>query len=203
MPDKDIFDDLKRSKEEEYFRKKEQGLIEKMRRQARLRAERQQLAEATGVADEEILHNLQELGYTRQTVLLLHLVPLLHVAWIDGDVTKGERRRIFELARARGIEEGSAGHEQLTDWLDHRPSDEFFRKTLRIIRDMLKVFPPEEQDASKRSLIEYCTHIATASGGILGLGRKVSQAEQALLRQVAAELEHDHQVAARQVVDEG
>jgi hypothetical protein len=34
------------------------------------------------------------------------------------------------------------------------------------------------------------------------LGRKISQEEQALLERVAAELEHDHQAAAKQVVEE-
>ena len=33
------------------------------------------MAERTGVADEEILRDLEALGYTPETVVLLHLVP--------------------------------------------------------------------------------------------------------------------------------
>jgi len=202
MPNKDAFADLKRSKEEEYFRQKEQEVIEKMRRHAALAAERQQMGEAIGSVDEQILRDLQELGYKRETVMLLHLVPLVHVAWIEGHVTNRERERIFEVARVRGIEENSPAYQRLADWLDHCPAEEFFQRTLRIIRDLLQALPPEEREASKRDLMSYCTHIAAASGGIFGFGRKISEAEQALLERVAAELEHDHEAAAKQVVEE-
>jgi len=202
MQKKDAVADRKRANEETYFRKKEQELIEKMRRRAELEAERQHMAKTIGVADEEILRDLQELGYTRETVTLLHVVPLVHVAWIDGHVTSRERERIVEVARLRGVEDGSPAHRQLTDWLARRPSEEFFQKTLRVIRDLLQALLPEEREASKRDLVSYCTHIAAASGGILGLGRKISEEEQALLERVVEELEHDHQAAAKQVVGE-
>jgi hypothetical protein len=202
MQKKDAFAERKRAHEEEYFRRKEQELIEKMRRRAELEAERQHMAKSLGVADEEILRDLQELGYTRETVTLLHLVPLVQVAWIDGHVAHRERERILEVARLRGVQDGSPAHQQLADWLAHRPSEEFFQKTLRVIRDLLQARPPEEREASKRDLVSYCTHIAAASGGILGLGRKISEEEQTLLEQVAAELEHDHEAAAQQVVGE-
>lgn len=202
MRKKDAFADRKRANEEEYFRKKEQELIEKMRRRAELEAERQHMAETIGVADEEILRDLQELGYTRETVTLLHLVPLVHVAWIDGHVARREREHIWEVARLRGVQDGSSAHRQLADWLAHRPAEEFFQKTRRVIRDLLQSLSPEEREASKRDLVSYCTHIAAASGGILGVGRKISEAEQALLEQVAAELEHEHQAAAHQVLGE-
>src|SRR5262249_20517245 len=51
----DAFADRGRALEEEYFRKREQELIEKLRRRAAAEATRQQLSEQAGVADEEIL----------------------------------------------------------------------------------------------------------------------------------------------------
>jgi len=47
-----------------------------------LEVERKQMAEAVGADDPKIFQELQELGYTRDTVKLLYLVPLVHVAWI-------------------------------------------------------------------------------------------------------------------------
>ena len=55
---------------------------------------------------------------------------------------------------------------------------------------------------SPRDLVSYCTQIAQASGGILGLGRKVSDAERELIERIGAELERDHPEAARQVIRE-
>jgi prepilin-type processing-associated H-X9-DG protein len=202
MPDKNPFDDLRRAKEEEYFRRKEQELVEKMRHRAKSEVERLQMSAASGVTDEDILQDLQDLGFDRETVLLLHLVPLVHVAWVDGHVSKRERERLFEAARLRGVKEGSPAHRQLSDWLDHRPPEEFFRKTLRVIRDILQALPAEEQHSRKQDLVTYSTQIAKASGGILGLGSKISDAEQILIEQIAKELEHDHTSAAKQVVEE-
>jgi len=202
MSEKNAFDELRKSEEAKYFYKKEQELIEKMRRRAELEAERQKMAEVTGIADEEILRDLQELGYTRDSVTLLHLVPLVYVAWAEGQVTQRERELIYEVARSRGIEEGSSAYQQLTNWLDHRPSEEFFQNTLRIIRAMLQTLPPEKQEASKRDLVSYSAQVAAVSGGILGLGR-ISHEEQALLKRIAAELEQNRGAAVQEVFKRG
>jgi hypothetical protein len=42
------------------------------------------MAERTGVVDQEILKDLETLGYTPETVMLLYLVRLLEVAWGGG-----------------------------------------------------------------------------------------------------------------------
>jgi hypothetical protein len=186
MQDKNAFDERKRGMEEEYFRKKEQDLVARMRRQGELEAERQRMAEVIGVSDQDVLRDLQELGYTPDTVMLLHLAPLVQVAWAGGNVTRRERELIIGMARSRGIEEGSRADQQLTNWLDRQPSDEFFQSALRIIRAMLQAMPPEEREASKHDLVSHCASIAAVSGGVLGFG-KISNAEQKLLERIATE----------------
>jgi hypothetical protein len=89
----------------------------------------------------------------------------------------------------------------LTAWLDERPSDEFFVKTLRIIRHLLGLLPPEEEEKRRRDLVTYCMLVASASGSLLGLWDTVSKTEQATLEQIAAELESNHEVAAKQVIE--
>lgn len=196
MADTDALSLRRRALEEEYFRKKEQELIEKLRRRGEEAAKRRQLGERVGVADEEILKDLQALGYTPETVMLLHLVPLVQVAWAEGDVSDRERDLIVEAARSRGIEQGSAADRQLADWLTTRPGDDIFQATLRAIGAMLEARPSEEREAGQRDLLAYCTAIASASGGILGFG-KVSDQEQQLLARISQELERHHGEAAR------
>lgn len=190
MTEKDAFAGRKKGQEEEYFRKQEQALIGQMRARQQAEAERQQMAEALGLADDEILRELQALGYTRETVSLLHLAPLVQVAWAEGKVTEGERRLIHDLARSRGIEAGSPVDQRLTGWLDERPAEDFFERTLRIIRALLQALPPDERAVGRRDLLSHCAQVAAASGGFLGFGN-VSEAEQALLDRIAAELERD------------
>lgn len=200
MPDRDSFGDMRRGKEEEYFKKKEKELIENLKRKAALELERRALAEATGIADEGVLATLQELGYTRETVELLHLVPLVYVAWAEGGVSSRERRLIIEAARLRGIAEGSAAHARLIGWLDHRPEDEFFEKTLEVISALVAALPEEEREASKRDLFSYSARVAAASGGILGIGRKVSDEEETVLKEISASLERDYKTATSKLL---
>lgn len=201
MSEKDVFAQRKRGLEEEYFRKKEQELLEQIRRRTASQAERQELAAVTGIADEEILATLHELGYTRETVRLLYLIPLAQVAWASGSVTERECEMTLEAARLCGIIEGSREHQQLTAWLDERPEQEFFDQTLRVIRDVTESLPPEKRESGRKSLVTFCINIAAASGGILGFGNKISDAEQTVIERIAAELETSHQDAAKQLIE--
>ncbi|HWP44332.1 MAG TPA: hypothetical protein VNO14_13895 [Blastocatellia bacterium] len=200
MPEKDAFADRRRALEEEYFQKKEKELIEKLHRRAALEAERRKLSEMIGVSDQDILNDLQELGYTAETLNLLHLVPLVQVAWAEGEVSSRERELILEAAIARGIKEGSAAYEKLNGWLTKRPDEEFFEETLRIIAAIIESLPAEKRAAGESNLLSHCERIAEASGGILGIGR-VSDEERKALKRIASELERDHRDAAREVIE--
>jgi hypothetical protein len=188
MLEKDVFGKLRRSREDEFFAAREQELIDKLRRRAALEAEVGRMAESKAAANAEILASLEELGYTRETLTLLHLVPLVYVAWAEDFVTGREREQILQAARLRGIDEGSVAFAQLSEWLTTRPSDEFFEKALGIIHTMLEALPPEEESAAVRDLVAYSKRIASASGGLLGLWGAVSAEEQAAIDHVAAAL---------------
>lgn len=177
-----------RGLEEDYFYRKEQELIEKLRKRREAEAHRKGIAEDTGISNEEILQTLQELGYTRDTVLLLHLVPLVSVAWADNDVTQDEKELILEAARVRGISEESAAYQQLNGWLTQRPSEEFLEQTLRVICDLADSELPEEREQRRQNLLRIATRVAEASGGILSIG-SVSNEEQALIDRIAQRLE--------------
>jgi len=202
MPEEKLFDDLSRSKEKDYFRKKEQELIEKLKVRSAAETERRKLSQATKITDEGILKDLHELGYTRETVTLLHLVPMVEVAWASGQVTHREKSRIMEAAQLRGLTEDNVAYKLLMNWLEARPPDALFEGALPAIRAMLAALPFEERETAKRSLVSYCTHIAAASGGILGFGQTICDAEWELLEKIGAEIERDHQDAAKLVVSE-
>jgi len=194
MAQKDAFDELRKAKEEEYFHKKETELLEKLRQRGAVEAERRKLGDALPTADAQILEDLQALGYNAETVKLLFVVPLLAVAWADGSITPRERSLILELAKA----DDKQG--QLTQWLNQKPPDEFFERSLRVVRSLLAAQSPEERSAAKRDLHSSAVRIAEASGGILGLG-SISNAERAAIERVAAEIETGHSESSRQMLD--
>ncbi len=176
----DSFDDRRRGLEAEYFHKQEQQLIEKLR-------QKHQMTKATGIADEGLLRDLVDLGYTRETVILLYLVPLVEIAWAEGGVAEEERNLILEAARLRGIDEASVAYSELTRWLKHKPPEEFFEKTLRLIRTVLQTLPPEEREHETQDIIAHCLRIAQASHsfGFLTTGH-ISAEERRILEQITA-----------------
>ena len=189
-----ITDDV-RKREEEYFRRKDRELIERMRQAARDAQMREALEGRTGIHDEESLCQLESLGFTLETCALLPLIPLVQVAWAEAGVSAAERKAIVSFARARGIEAESAADQQLTSWLDHRPSEEMFHKATRLIAAMVGHHAEAAVDLSIEDLIARCEAIAHASGGVFGFGG-VSANERAVLKEIAAELSAESQSSA-------
>ena len=87
MTDKDGINSDVRSREEEYFRRKDRELVEKMRQAAESDASRQAMEQTTGIHDPVLLQELEALGFTPDTVSLLPLVPIVQVAWAEGGVS--------------------------------------------------------------------------------------------------------------------
>jgi len=191
MKNRDALADRKRSWEEEDFRKKRDDLIETMRRNSDLESERQSMAKVIGVADEEILREIQDFGFTCETIRLLYFVPIVLIAWAEGKVTNSERKLIFEAAREQGIEENSLAYQKLSDWLEDRPAEEFFDMSLQLIRMILQSLPRERQQDGKIKIFSHCTEVAEASGGttgFLGGGYRICDEERTAIKRVAAEL---------------
>ncbi len=187
MAERDGLTDQARKREEDYFRKRDRELIERMKQAAAAEQTRRELKEKTGLQDPELLNDLQELGFTPDTIQLLPIIPILQVAWAEGGVSAAERKLIVELARARGIAAGSAADRQLNDWLERRPSNDVFISATRLIRAMLDQPTPAIGDLSADDVIKYSESIASASGGMFGIG-KISAEERATLTQIASAL---------------
>lgn len=195
MSDNNRLRDRGKALENEHFRKMEEELVARLR----ARAERREMGAATGIDDDSILEDLQALGFDRETVTLLPIIPLVQVAWADGSVKDGERDRIFEIAGTHGIEEGSAAHAKLRAMLETRPSEDVFDEALRIVRMMRAA--GGEAWIEPKNFVDYCRQVAEAAGGFFGIG-KISDEERALIERISSELERDHAAGARKVIEE-
>lgn len=179
--------------EGEYFHQLDVELIEKMRRRADLEERRLHMAEASQINDPNILEALEKLGYNPTTVSLLHLVPLVQVAWADGSVRHAERNRVFGIAYLHGVNEKTPAYQQLVAWLDQPPPEEFFRGTLRAIRAHLALLPQNERRARQDAIMHCCTDVARAAGWHLG---RIGVTERKLLDEIQKELELHQDLAA-------
>lgn len=183
MPDKDMLSERGRSLEEDYFRKKDRELVEKMRRAAEAEARRGDLTAKTGITDPELLREVEALGFSPETVALLPIVPVIQMAWADREVSDAERKLVVQFARARGILDGSPADAQLSRWLTHQPAPAVFEGALRLVRAMLE----SSGETAADDLVKQAEAIAAASGGVFGINR-ISAEERALLTTIAGNL---------------
>lgn len=188
--DHDSLAERGRALEDEYFRKRDRELIEKMRQAAATDQARAELGQKTGVHDPAVLDELQNLGFTPETVILLPLVPLFEIAWAEGGITQAERDLIVKLARHRGVTEHSVADRQMTEWLTTRPSPAVFARAGRLTAALLESGSDQVTSGlTADDVVAYCEKIAAASGGIFGLRLgSISPDEKSLLSRIASEL---------------
>jgi len=86
-----------------------------------LRERKEALAEASGIADQDLLDQLQQLDIGAETVAALSLVPLIAVAWADGSIDLKERRAVLAAAEQKGIGTEHPGYPLLERWLQEPP----------------------------------------------------------------------------------
>jgi hypothetical protein len=188
---KDAFKDRERGLEEEFFRKSDANLIEKMREKAKLDEVVAELAKVLQVENPDLLRRVQGLGINMGTGPALLLAPLVQVAWAEGKVTEKERETVLRIAASRGVEPGSLAQALLLEWLEHRPADAVFQTAIEVIKAGLSHLPPKEREERIASIVQACQEVSEASGGIakaLGVGSGVSTGEKSALDAVAAAL---------------
>jgi len=140
------------------------------------------MAAASHIEDPKIIEELEKLGYTHATIVLLPMMPLVELAWIDGFVSSRERDLVLAEARNRGIDENTLAYEQLNSRLDERPSAEFFERNWRAIEAALATMSPEEREARKKRYVETSEAFAIASGQHLAWAGWVNAAKRKLLK---------------------
>ena len=151
------------------------------------RKEAEAVAKRLGVEDVDLAAQLVDLGFGAEMVGVFSLIPLVYVAWADGDVSSAERNSILEIAKNRGASEESEGYAFLQALLERKPRDDFFETCLRTLKALYDQLQDEEAETARQDLVSLSLMVANASGGFLGLfGAKVSVEE----RQIIDDINH-------------
>lgn len=174
--------------EEKYFQQMElvrrQAMRKEMEKAAAVLAEARRVGEIVGSDDAAVAASLRKLGFDHDTARIFDLLPLVHVAWADGSVSRAERQTIFRVLERRGIEASSQAFLMIASLLEEKPTAAFLDETLSLLRTVAA-----SQGQKGADVVEMCLQVARASGGFLGLvGNPVSDEERALIAQIASTL---------------
>jgi hypothetical protein len=176
------------SLEDAFFARQNAELLEAMRKKAARQERLGALRQVMPNADDALLEHLLDLGISAQTVLAMMLLPLARVAWADGAIDAKERAAILKAAEEREMRPGTASHELLKTWLEQEPSDAIVTAWKGYLGTVWSQLEASERDAMRSRLLDLARGVAQAAGGFLGLGSKISPAEQAVLDEIEVAL---------------
>jgi hypothetical protein len=184
-----VLRDREKSLEEQFFASQSEELKRRLRDQHQREDQREQLRRIAVIEREETIDRMIELGITPETWAALSIVPLVEVAWANGNVDGRERRAVLSAAEANGVMPGSPSFEILEAWLNHRPDGRLLQAWGEYIVELCARLDPQERHALRDELMQRARAVAEAAGGFLGLGNKVSAEEKVVLDELSKAFE--------------
>ncbi|MDH3712820.1 MAG: hypothetical protein OET44_03105 [Gammaproteobacteria bacterium] len=176
--------------EEEFFAKESAKLKEALQSELRDEQASAALEKASGIADETVLHHMLAAGLSPQTGAAFALLPLILTAWADGKLDSEEKTAVLTAARDEsGITEDSPAYEMLQHWLSKPPPRNLWRVWREYANALAQTLDADARQAFTDSVIGRAERVAAASGGILGLGKRISKPERKMLDELAAALQ--------------
>lgn len=144
-------------------------------------AKREALSEALKINDTKVLDQLMALELCASSVLALSLIPMVTVAWADWEIQDKERKAIMKAAAQYGIAEDGLAGKILDQWLTTRPGREIYDAWTSYIKSLAENLDEAALAEIRAKTIGRARSVAESAGGFLGLGSKISSAEQAVL----------------------
>ena len=147
-----------------------------------LALQRERIAGETGTGPIPTLtERIHALGFEDEAEGIFDLLPLVEVAWADGEIQPTERALILNVLQIRDLARGKA-FTTLEALLEKAPSETYVEESLAVLRELVRSEPERAQ-----TIVGLCVLVAEAAGGFLGI-RSVSPEERAAIERIAEAL---------------
>ena len=145
---------------------------------------RRAIADGLSTADLTLAERVEALGFSEATAKVFDLLPVIHVAWADGEVQKREREAIMSVLEVRGVVEDTQAHAMVESLLERAPGQAYMDESLALLRELVA-----NNSRRAEALIDLCFAIAEAHGaGFLGLRDPIDERERRARYDVAEKL---------------
>lgn len=178
----DFLRERKNALEEAFFAAENERLRQRLRDADTAKSKKQALADASGITDDAVLDRLAALNFAGDTLAALSLAPLVLVAWADGGIDERERDAVLAGAAEAGVGKQHVAYPLLDRWLREPPPRDLLTSWVDYIRAASATLDEAGRQALKADLLGRARRVAEAAGGFLGLGRKISASEEAVLQ---------------------
>ena len=172
--------------EEAFFARENEKLRQQLRDLDNTKRKKEALSAASGITNDAALEKLAALNISSETVAALALVPLIAIAWSDGSIDDKERAAVLAKAQEEGVSQGNVSYELFQRWLSERPPANLLGMWKDYVRALVETMNAEDRRFFKGRVLDRARGVAEATGGFLGMGSKVSAAEQKVLDELAS-----------------
>ncbi len=170
--------------EEAFFARDNASLLEELRTRTDEERRREMLREVVKIQDEAFVDRLVALGIRPETALSVALIPLVFVAWADGDMSDRERNAILEAAKQRGVTAENIARRLLESGLARKPDPRLLSLWKTYVRKLWGYFTADERWKMRRNVLQSTRDVAESAGGFLGLTSKTSAEERRVLEEL-------------------
>lgn len=168
-----------------FFSKRDAELIAEMRRREQQQTQKKALAEISGIKDDSVLEQLVAHEIHGEALAAFSLIPILEVAWADGQVQSAERDVLLRAFEEAGSPKEGVVYKMLADWLTKPPEPKLMKLWKDYTRALLQELSPEAGRSIKETVLTHARAVAEVAGGFLGFGR-ISAKESAVIDDLEA-----------------
>ncbi len=170
--------------EDLFFLENDKKLIENLKKMKQMKETKENLSRVSGIHNDKVLEKLVQLDIHPETLASIAIIPLVEIAWADGQIDKKECEAILYGAENAGFAKDSMDYALLERWLQHKPDKKLLEAWKHYIQGLCEKLNPEEKKSLETEIFSHASDVAKASGGFLGLGSKISNSEKALIEEM-------------------
>lgn len=143
------------------------------------------------MSESSLIDEIAELGIDEESWPVLALLPLVEVAWADGEVHGDERAKVLEIATRR-FNLTAKAHAHLDHWLATRPTAGLLLRSRVVLVTLAERARGLRGDTEGPlpAVMDLAVDVAMSAGGLFGFG-SVSRTEREALHEIAAALKVD------------
>ena len=172
-----------RALEDSFFAQENERILREFRAASVREEKKKEIREHLKITNDEVLDALVDLEVEPETLVAFTLVPLVEVAWADGEVQAKERDAILKAAVERGVEASSPTAQLLGNWLEMRPDPQLLDVWTSYIEELKGALSEAAMAAMKKTVMGRARAVAEAAGGFLGVA-SISAAEKKMLEEL-------------------
>lgn len=149
---------------------------------------------ACGSIGEEMVRTLVSEGVSPTTLFAVTMVPLIEVAWADGQVQPAEREALLSGSADHGLHPEQIQYQVAAAWLNEAPPPALFDAWVAYISALDEHLFARERTLLMSMLVARAQDIARAAGGFLGIG-SMNEKEQRVIEKLQDAFRYPEQFA--------